>query len=153
MNNKQVAQELIKLAKEITGADKPIAQVNIEKAISSLSYTPVEYAFPDRRMGVEAKKRLDMVVKELESILQEIPTPVIYMVVGIDNKTKEFDDVKDLIKYLKSKGYDQRGYETRGQLREMLQGQPMFDDLHGPVYGGPKKVRYETFEVYEHLSV
>jgi len=153
MNERKIAQELIRLSKEIIGADKPIAQVNIEKAISNLSYAPVEYAFPDRKMGMEMKKRLDGVVKELEYILQEIPTPVIYMVVGIENKTKEFDDVKDLVRYLSSKGHDQRGYETRGQLREILQGQPKFEDLHGPMYGGPKKVRYETFEVYKHLSV
>jgi hypothetical protein len=153
LNEKQVAQEIIKLAKEISGADKTPAQEQLEKAIRTLSYIPISYAFADRRKGQEMKKRINKIVDALEDILMEIPSPVEYQAVGVGgDRVKEFDDVKDLIRYLKSKGHKQTGYETGGHLRPILQGQPKFDGLHGPMYGGPKKVRYETWEVYEQLS-
>jgi hypothetical protein len=153
MNEKRIARQIIRLAREIAGADKSPAQEQLEKAISTLSYIPIGYAFPDRKVGQMMKKRVDKIVDELEAILMAIPSPVEYMVVGVEDRTKEFDNVKDLIRYMRSKGHKQVGYETGKHLRKILQGQPKFDGLHGPMYGGPKKVRYETWEVYERLSV
>jgi hypothetical protein len=37
-------------------------------------------------------------------------------------------------------------------LREELVGQPRFDKLCGPMYGGEGIVRYETTKAYEELS-
>lgn len=36
--------------------------------------------------------------------------------------------------------------------REELVGQPIFDKLQGPMYGGEGIVRYETIAAYEELS-
>lgn len=33
-----------------------------------------------------------------------------------------------------------------------IRGQPMFDKLAGPMYGGPGIVRYECWETYDTLS-
>lgn len=37
-------------------------------------------------------------------------------------------------------------------LREEIVGQPEFDGLCGPMYGGPGIVRYEDWKTYDRLS-
>lgn len=48
-------------------------------------------------------------------------------------------------------------YIERPRLREELQGQPIIDDLCGPMYDGKNengavRIRYEDWEVYDLLS-
>ena len=44
------------------------------------------------------------------------------------------------------------GVETSTSLREELRGAPKFEGLCGPMYGGPGKIRYETWEAYKIYS-
>jgi hypothetical protein len=44
------------------------------------------------------------------------------------------------------------GVQSRGNLRKELIGQPTFDKLVGPMYNGPKRLRYETQETYDQMS-
>lgn len=44
------------------------------------------------------------------------------------------------------------GGEMNVAYREEIVGQPIFDKLVGPAYGGPGRVRYETAKVYEENS-
>jgi hypothetical protein len=78
--------------------------------------------------------------------------PLDYLVVGIDGKSKTFDKLDAMIKWLKSKGIKQKGVHKRPGTRPILQGQPEFSGLLGPMYGGPATVRYESQEAYNILS-
>lgn len=49
-------------------------------------------------------------------------------------------------------GFTQVGVNTNPKHRVELQGQPKFDGLCGPMYGGPGVVRYETAAAYSQLS-
>lgn len=122
----------------------------IGEAIKALSYLPVQHAFTNRRDGMANDKKVKEALKMLNDVLAEVPVPVSYQVVGF-GRTEEFKKVDDLIKFLGSKGIRMRGTYTGGGRRE-LQGQPLFDKLIGPIYGGPKKVRYETQEAYDFYS-
>lgn len=75
-----------------------------------------------------------------------------YIVVGL-GKVMTFNDQESLVSGLRSHGIRQTGTEESRILRPLLQGQPTFDNLLGPMYGGPNKVRYETQEAYNDLSM
>ena len=78
--------------------------------------------------------------------------PLDYIVVGPDGKSKKFDKLDTMLKWLKSKGIKQKGTHKRPGTRPTLQGQPEFSGLLGPMYDGPATVRYETQEAYNILS-
>lgn len=59
---------------------------------------------------------------------------------------------KDLIIALESLGYQYNGPCNRKQLRDELQGQPMFNGLLGPMYDGPDCIRYENQAANNFLS-
>jgi hypothetical protein len=89
----------------------------------------------------------------LDAVLSSLPTPVIYNVYGLGSGVLSFDDASKLVAAMRSKGIRQTGVDRSGAIRRELQGQPTFDKLAGPMYDGPKKVRYETWELNERLSV
>jgi len=54
---------------------------------------------------------------------------------------------------MKSKNISYVGESNNHQLRPELRNQPKFDKLVGPMYDGGGKVRYETQDVNDSLSI
>lgn len=65
-------------------------------------------------------------------------------------------EIENMISAFEVRGFVQNGNVKRqyGQikLRDEILGQPEFDGLCGPMYGGPGIVRYEDWKTYELLS-
>jgi hypothetical protein len=59
---------------------------------------------------------------------------------------------RERVRWLKSKGIKMTGTEVSVRLRPELYGKPRFDKLIGPMYNGPKGIRYETQESYDESS-
>jgi len=57
-----------------------------------------------------------------------------------------------LVRTLAIIGIHKIGVETNPSRRPELQGCPKFDQLLGPMWNGPGKIRYETKAVYDALS-
>lgn len=64
--------------------------------------------------------------------------------------------IENMIPAFEIRGFVQNGNVKKQygqiQLREEIIGQPEFDGLCGPMYGGPGIVRYEDWNAYERLS-
>jgi prefoldin subunit 5 len=87
---------------------------------------------------------------------------------SLDNATTEISDAMSsleeagqeggpLIECFAARGYQHTGDETRTVLRKELQGQPKFQGLCGPMWGGTDEngdpvIRYEDWASYEVLS-
>jgi hypothetical protein len=140
-----------KIMTRVAATDKTFAEKQIEEVIGSLSYLPVDYHF-EGAQAREVKALMEGAVKNLEKVLAMFPTPVVYNVYGIGDKTLSFDNEADLIAEMRRRGVRHTGIEMGRQLRQELQGRPTFDKLLGPMYDGPKQVRYETQAVYDVLS-
>ena len=151
MNRQAVAQELVKVAKSLAAVDEPFAETQLKHIIGELAYLPVWPAFSDERMGKTMEVKKKQAVALLEEIIYAIPTPVTFTVAGVDG-IKEFDDEQEMVRWLKSKGIKMTGTEVSVRLRPELYGKPRFDKLIGPMYDGPKGVRYETQESYDESS-
>jgi len=139
-----------------TAGNESVVLRALGDALSAITHLPVEYAFSgDERAGREAEKKVKQAIALLEDVVQSLPLPVSYNVVwGIGSKlvNREMDSTEELIRYLMGRGIKQTGVVSRPGLRRELQGQPTFDKLLGPMYDGPKRVRYETQEAYDQLS-
>lgn len=153
MNDSRVARELDVIARDMMAGSEVVIERRLSDAIKALQYLPVEYAFHDDAKGRDASKKVQEALRLIEEVLNDLPVPVLYVVIGVPGINGAIDDVDDLISALAAKGIHKTGIETRTSLRKELIGQPTFDSLHGPMYGGPKKVRYETFDVSELLSL
>jgi hypothetical protein len=153
MNQERMAA---KVAAEVMRTAAPgnadIVERRLGEAIKALQYLPVDYAFNDARQGQAAKGKIQQALDLIEEVLSDLPTEVTYVVIGVPDLDKAYHSVNDLIRDLERHGIKQDGVETHPSLRKELQGQPTFDKLLGPMYGGPKKVRYETQEAYNMLS-
>lgn len=155
---KTVRNIVLKYADKMAGYKSP--KEAIQNAISALDYLPngvaswVESFGGNKAKADENGKKLKKLVDELASILMAMPDPVTYTVYGLatNNRTFEFDNRADLIKFMESKGYKHTGDNHNKVNRAELQGQPIFKNMAGPMYDGGGKVRYETWELYEVLS-
>lgn len=60
----------------------------------------------------------------------------------------------DVVAFMEARGFRFVGMtRVGGRLRHELQGQPMFQGLAGPMWGGEDApLRYETWEAYEVMS-
>jgi len=146
-----IARRLVSASHQRKAATVDIVQDRISEAIRSLSYLPVEHSFQDSRQGKMAKDKVSKALSLLEEVLSDLPTPVTYTVYGLPG-VGSFSDVQDFERALAAKGIRKIGVSRSQSLRKELQGQPMFDSLIGPMYDGPKKVRYETSDVNDTLS-
>ena len=154
MTNMKVAKELVMVAKEVAAGNETVVEASLSKAISALSYLPVEYAFSNERDGQVAKAKVKQALALLEDVIDTLPTPVTYQVVGVEGISSKyfFSDAAELEKALTPKGYRKVGIQSRPGLRKELLGQPIFVKLVGPMYNGPKRLRYETSEVNDQMS-
>jgi hypothetical protein len=157
MTDMKVVKELVMLAKEVAAAVPTSASMvedSLSRAISALSYLGVEYAFNNERDGQVAKGKVKQALALLEDVIDTLPTPVTYQVVGVEGISSKyfFSNVAELEKALAAKGIRKVGVQSRGNLRKELIGQPTFDKLIGPMYNGPKRLRYETQETYDQMS-
>ena len=75
-----------------------------------------------------------------------------FSIYGLNPNPLVFDSEEDLIRGLANKGIHQSGVQNSRSLRRELQGKPMFDKLLGPMWNGPRGIRYETQEMYNALS-
>ena len=141
---------LEKIANRVTAEDKTFAETRIEEALNAISYLPVEHHMQDSSVAADAKRLMNTARESLEKLLMLFPTPVTFTIYGTGNPVK-FDNEKDLMDWARRKGIRQIGLGGN-QLRDILRGKPAFDKLNGPMYDGPKKVRYETQEVTDQLS-
>lgn len=82
----------------------------------------------------------------------------IYRLVSIIEGKMIAEDFTDanVIPAMEVRGYEFTGLCKRKQLREELQGAPMFSGVCGPCWGGDEirgpVIRYETTEAYAELS-
>lgn len=69
--------------------------------------------------------------------------------------TEDFTDA-NVIPAMEVRGYEFNGLCKRKQLRQELQGAPMFSGVCGPAWGGVERggpvIRYETTKAYAQLS-
>jgi hypothetical protein len=131
----------------------------IAAAIDQIDRLPNAYsAWIDAHNGDKAlakvnSNRVEGAVDLLGAVLASMPKAVSYVVVGLPTGVMQFKDSDSLIAKMKTFGIRHTGYhETYGRQRPELESQPKFDNLLGPMYDGPGKVRYETLEAYEQLS-
>lgn len=75
-----------------------------------------------------------------------------FNVYGLYPGTLEFDDEARMISTLAIKGIHKIGVLSSHSVRQELQGKPRFDRLLGPMWDGPRGIRYETPDVYNALS-
>ncbi len=77
-----------------------------------------------------------------------------YIVVGLGlaGGALRFKSREKLIRGLADMDIRYTGDNKNPNLKPMLRGQPKFDGLLGPMYGGPNLVRYETGAAYRELS-
>ena len=143
----EIASEILKVAKELTAENITPAESQLREAIRILSYSPIEYT-----AGRKAKQMVNQALAILEEVLEMCPTPVKFNVYGLD-KDMSFNSEEELVRALAAKGIRQTG--TNGfstQLRKELNNRPTFKELAGPMYDGPKAIRYETWETNRILS-
>lgn len=150
-----IRKEIEALESRIAAGDPKDA---VKEAIKLLDYLPngvaswVEAFGGDKTKAKKHGETCKQIVQQLGGILKDMANSMSYMVVGLEGGTKEFDSKDELVKYLKSKGINETGSEGGSHLRPELQGQPVFEKLHGPMHGGGGVVRYETPEMYDRLS-
>lgn len=82
-----------------------------------------------------------------------------YVIVDcVDGKfTATESTAETLIDTLQALGYAPKGIERSPYKRRELRGQPTFNGLLGPMWGGETSdgpiIRYETLSAYEQLSI
>jgi hypothetical protein len=129
---------------------------DLKKAIDAIEYLPNGVAaFVAAHGGNKAlaeinAKKVRKAEELLGEVLASLPAAIEYMVVGVDDKTMKFKTREELIHGLEKFGIKYRGESSMSsQFKPELRGQPEFDKIIGPMYGGPGIARYETQEVYD----
>lgn len=152
MDKLKVAEELVKVAKSLV-ASNDMYQKSLEKSLNAIRYTPVEYAwgFDGDKKYDEMREKRHAVIRLLEELIYEMPTPIKYVVVGLNgNRVLKYDNRKDFIEAMEKMNMTRT--ENHGKSgNKSLHGQPMFEELAGPM-GSGKELRYETWEVNDQMS-
>jgi len=147
--NAEIAE---RVAKSVV-ADADFYKKRFEEALSTFAYVPIEYAWDDPKRQREVHRWRKEIEKQIAELVESLPIPTKFQVVFGMRESKEFDDEDELIREMKKLGIRHTGYsKSGGHLRPELWDKPMFDKLVGPMYGGVKKVRYETQEAYDIFS-
>ena len=68
------------------------------------------------------------------------------------NGSYKFEHLFDFASKMASLGFKRSGINKNPAHRVELQNLPTFSGLAGPMYDGPNKIRYETWEVYKAMS-
>ena len=68
------------------------------------------------------------------------------------NGSYKFEHLFDFTIKMASLGFKKSGINRNPAHRVELQNLPTFSGLAGPMYDGPNKIRYETWEVYKAMS-
>ena len=68
------------------------------------------------------------------------------------NGVIKFNNEKEFINYCLNKGFEPKGISSQNERKE-LHKKPKFRQLCGPCFDGENSVRYETWDVYEMLSI
>lgn len=151
MDDKRVA----KLAKSLL-AKRGTPAERIREAIDQIDLLPnlpsawIGAHGGNKKLAGKNGKKIKQISEELREILASMPNAIVYNVYL--NKKYSFDDALELVKFMERRGYKHTGFSGGGVLAD-LRGQPQFDGMAGPMSDGGGKVRYETFETYNQLSV
>jgi hypothetical protein len=131
----------------------------IKAAMGKISYLTngvaswIEAHSGDEKLAQENGKKVKQAEALLAEVLSNMPGAFSYHVFGLEKHELAYDNAEELITQLASKGIKHSGQsKSGGQLRKELQDQPKFDQLVGPMYGGPGKIRYETSELNDRMS-
>ena len=130
---------------------------SLRKALDAIDYLPnavsawMEAHGGNVALAKKNKVALEKVQGILTEILMSLPASVEYTVFGLAVPFK-FKDRETFIKAMKQQGIQYTGTNQGSGLRQEIQGQPTFDKLVGPMYGGPGVARYETSEVNDQMS-
>lgn len=146
---------MIRLSDRVANSFTAGAEHYFEKlkaALKEIEYTPLEYAWDDPKKQREMENTRRQILALMDKMLSEMPIPVTYSVYGLD-KPYKFTDEVTFIKTMGRLGIRLKGYNNNPRQKPSLQDQPVFQGLIGPMYDGPKNVRYETRGVYNQLSV
>jgi hypothetical protein len=141
-----------------TGAYGDSVKEDLKKALAAIEYLPNGVAAfvaahgGNKHLAEANAKKVRQAEDLLSEVLASMPAAVEYIVVGLGEGTGKFKTREDLIHSLAALGIRSKGEFAGGGVRPELRGQPLFDELVGPMYGGPGLVRYETGEVYESMS-
>ena len=68
------------------------------------------------------------------------------------NGGSKFEHLFDFMNKMESLGFKRSGVNRNPAHRIELNNLPTFSGLAGPMYDGPNKIRYETWETYEAMS-
>lgn len=131
----------------------------LREALKAIDYMPnavanwMEGHGGNRALAAQNEKKVRQAQALLGEVLASLPAAVEYMVVGLAGQTMKFKTREDLIRGLEKFDIRHTGENpARSGHRPELAGQPTFDGLVGPMYGGPGIARYETGEEYERQS-
>ncbi len=129
----------------------------IQGAIRELKYLPNKPTVWGESFGGNKDKasmngkKLKKLLDELAAILMEMPDPVTYTVCGLEEGDKSFSTREQLLEFMKKKGFSYSGDNVMNHRNRILQGQPTFIGMVGPMDGGGE-VCYDTPELYDLLS-
>lgn len=139
---------------KLSGTDVP---EKLRHALEDIDYMPnavaswVEAHGGNRTLASSNAKKIQQAQDLLAEVLASLPAAVEYTVIGdgiLKFKTRE-ELIHGMAKFnVRHVGDTPSG----GNMRPELRGQPRFDSLVGPMYGGPGLVRYESGEVNDRLS-
>jgi hypothetical protein len=131
----------------------------LRAALEAIDYMPnavanwMEGHGGNRALAAANEKKVRQAQMLLGEVLASLPAAIEYLVSGLAGQQMKFKTREDLIR-----GLDKFDIKHTGESRSIpghrpeLAGQPTFDKLVGPMYGGPGIARYETPERYDELS-
>lgn len=131
---------------------------DLRKAVDLLDYMPnaasawVEAHGGNSGLARANAKKITQAMDLISAVLNSLPKGRRFQVVGFEGGPVVFDSVGELVDAMARKGIKQHGFFSRPGVREEMQGAPVFEELVGPMYGGPGIARYETSEAYDRLS-
>lgn len=131
---------------------------SLKAAYKALDYLPNGVSFWNEAHGgnktlADANaKKVHQCVALLGEILASLPASVEYIVYGVESRPIKTGDRAHFVKLMAQHGFRPSGEHASPHTRPELRGQPTFEGLIGPMYGGAGVVRYETPAVYEQLS-
>jgi hypothetical protein len=131
----------------------------LRKALDAISYMPnavanwMEAHGGNHALASVNSKKVRQAENLLGEVLASLPAAIEYDVSGIAGQRLRFKSREDLIRGLARMGIKHVGEsEDSTQFKPETRGQPKFDQLVGPMYGGPGVARYETSEVNDAMS-
>jgi hypothetical protein len=129
----------------------------LKVAIDAIDYMPnapwMEAHGGNKALARTNAQKVQQAQDLLAEVLASLPQALEYMVIGLEHRPMIFETREELIRALAHRGIRYMGDTgMSGPYQAERKGQPKFDQLVGPMYGGPGITRYETVAAYDALS-